>query len=74
MLRTGAGRLEEAWMAGLVAPKRRSAGNRAGHGRVRWLIAVLGAGAVISIASPAAAHPLGNFTTNQHLGIEVVGD
>jgi ABC-type nickel/cobalt efflux system permease component RcnA len=38
------------------------------------VIAVLGAGAVISIASPVAAHPLGNFTTNQHLGIEVVGD
>ncbi len=42
--------------------------------RGRWLVVILGGVLAISIASPAEAHPLGNFTTNQHLGIEVAGD
>ena len=44
------------------------------RGGARWLTVLLLTGVAIALASPAQAHPLGNFTTNQHLGIEVAGD
>jgi ABC-type nickel/cobalt efflux system permease component RcnA len=41
----------------------------------RALLALLSAVAgLLVLASPAAAHPLGNFTVNRYAGIEVAGD
>ncbi len=37
----------------------------------RWISLFAFVGALLVAASPALAHPLGNFTTNLHLGIEI---
>ncbi|MGF1667440.1 MAG: nickel/cobalt transporter [Acidimicrobiia bacterium] len=41
---------------------------------MRRLLAVLAMGAVVSSPLPAAAHPLGNFTVNQHVGVSATGE